>query len=191
MTELNAEEVAAALDSCKCNDCRTAVASKQAPPWGKPLLDLVGFEKSNGKAHTLVRHDPLNFELLAPLNHDILSVHGVVDVDWMFRVAMFSGSVVTAYLSYVSGKLLWNTTRGLASHGTGYINAIKSIPAGSTLEERIEMLKRGDGMYKLEYGSVLDPANRNAPFVANAWLKPNMTLERLFAPALLACRASR
>ena len=78
--------------------------------WGKPLLELVEYEKAHGKTATLLKYDPFDSGLLVPLNYDIPTIFGVVDVDWMFRVAFASRNLFTGWLLYRTAKFYWNLT---------------------------------------------------------------------------------
>ncbi|MBI2899480.1 MAG: hypothetical protein HYY17_04805 [Planctomycetes bacterium] len=129
--------------------------------WCQPMRDFVLYEAANGKTLTLLKYNPLNHDLLIPLNHDIPSLYGVVDVDWMLRIAPAcgSGNIVGGTVTYFGAKTFWNTVRGIGG------------------------LVTGDSSMRFGYGSVFDTANRNAPRVATAWVSWPLTLAQIFRPA--------
>ncbi|MBI2899481.1 MAG: hypothetical protein HYY17_04810 [Planctomycetes bacterium] len=134
--------------------------------WCQPMRDLVMYEAANGKTMTLMRYNPLNNDLLVPLNHDIPSIHGVVDVDWMFRVALHTrvGGELLGGAAYVGYKTAWNTARGTLSAVTGQWD-------------------RYGLQMPFAYASVFDSANINAPRVADRWLHGPLSLAQIFRPA--------
>ena len=136
------------------------MAEEQMIRWGQALRELINYEKENGKLGTLHKYHPMANELLTPLNEDIPSIYGPVDVDWMLRVAPSCMSLLTGYAFYAGAKTFWNTARGVLSWFTP------------------------DSPYSFGYGSIFQIGNRNAPRVAYAWLRMDNTLEMLFKPAL-------
>lgn len=125
--------------------------------WCIPLRDLITYEEENGRAYTLAKYHPLAFDLLLPLNVDIPSVIGAVDVDWMFRVAPACLNSHAGKAFYFGAKTLWNTAKGIGGlFGSGH---------------------------DFNYRSVMQEGNRNAPIAANAWLRQGYTLYDLFEPA--------
>lgn len=128
--------------------------------WCEPLRKLVDYEHKNGRMMTLATYHPMAFDLLMPLNCDIPSIYGSVDVDWMFRVAPVSAHPGMAYSAYGAAKTFWNTAKGVAGLFTG----------------RPE--------HKFNYGSVFQEGNRNAPKVAHLWMTGGQTLWDIFEPAL-------
>jgi len=121
---------------------------------------LIEYEADNGRVSTLKTYHPLAFNLLMPLNTDIPSKYGSVDVDWMFRVAPVSIHPGTGFFVYGAAKTIWNTGKGVA----GWF--VK------------------DPMLKFNYGSIFQGGNRRAAWVAHKWLTSGDTLEEVFAPAL-------
>ncbi|MGY3265207.1 RHS repeat-associated core domain-containing protein [Lysobacter sp. HA35] len=127
------------------------------------LKDLVQYEMDHGKQATVRHYNPLNSDLLIPLNDPAESIYGDVDMDWMFRVSDFgfaaNGEVgrFGAWLDYRVGKFYWNTFRAM----------------GDT--------------YRLEYDSVFSPENERAPFVMAEWLQGDKSLAQIMAPALKKC----
>ncbi len=78
------------------------------PGWCKPLRDRVAFEEEYGKIGTLAVYNPLTHWKCVPLNHDIPSIYGNVDVDWMLRVATLARSQFAAWFTYRYAKIAWN-----------------------------------------------------------------------------------
>ena len=89
------------------------------------LKKLVAYENKNGKQATVMRYNPLNNNLLIPLNDPSKSIYGDVDMDWMFRVSGFglagNGEVgrFGAWLDYRVGKFYWNTFRAMGDSYSG------------------------------------------------------------------------
>lgn len=127
-----------------------------AETWGAPLRELVEYERTRGKWATLLHYNPARGSLLIPLNHDIPTIYGLVDVDWMFRVAWAAYCEFAGWLFYRTAKFYWNLTD----------------PRRGALRER------------LSPASIYQEANENAPRVAHEWLTCGRTLEQIFAPAL-------
>jgi hypothetical protein len=130
------------------------VAGKEE--WHRALRELVDYEAGHGKMLTLLKYHPAAHSLLVPLNYDIPSIFGPVDVDWMFRVAWASGSEFAGWMMYRTAKFYWNITD----------------PRKTGWESRMDMR------------SIFQTANENAPRVAHQWLSTDLTLKQIFAPAL-------
>lgn len=128
--------------------------------WGKPLLDLVKYEEKSGKFKTCMRYNPANCDLLVPLNHNIPSIYGEVDVDWMFRVAWAGKSDFGSWLLYRTAKFYWNV---------------------------LDPRQTGGWSARLSNRSIIQSANEMAPYVAHQWLGGDKTLRHIFAPALKLC----
>ncbi len=128
--------------------------------WGKPLRALVNYEAANGKFKTCMRYNPAAGDYLIPLNHDIPSIYGDVDVDWMFRVAWAGKSQFGSWLLYRTAKFYWNV---------------------------IDPRQTGGWSARLSNRSIIQSANEMAPYVAHQWLSSDQTLRDIFAPALSRC----
>ena len=129
--------------------------------WGKPLRELVAYEEAAGKFQTCMKYNPANSTLLVPLNHDIPSIYGEVDVDWMLRVAWASGNEFTGWLLYRTAKFYWNV---------------------------IDPRQTGGWSARLSNRSIIQSANEMAPYVAHKWLGEGKTLRQIFPPALTQCK---
>lgn len=141
--------------------------------WCTPFMNLVEYEDRHGKLETLWEYNSLNHDLLIPLNRDIPSIYGDVDVDWMFRLAIieemfiipsiFSPSMAEGFgmiasrLGYIGLKGFWNTVRAPFSE------------------------------WDWEYESLLEEANWNAATVINDYIHHDVTLRDIFAPAIAIC----
>ncbi len=122
---------------------------------------LVAYEEAAGKFQTCMKYNPANGSLLVPLNHDIPSIYGYVDVDWMFRVAWAGKSQVGSWLLYRTAKFYWNV---------------------------IDPRQTGGWQARLSEKSIIQSANEMAPYVAHQWLSGDLPLRRIFAPALSRCK---
>jgi hypothetical protein len=129
--------------------------------WGKPLRRFVDFETKNGKFKTLMEYHPANGSLLIPLNHDIPTIYGDVDVDWMLRVAWASDNEFAGWLLYRTAKFYWNV---------------------------IDPRQTGGWDARLSNRSIVQSANEMAPYVAHKWIGEGKTLRDIFAPALAKCK---
>ena len=115
-------------------------------------------------------------ETLIPLNHNIPSIHGDVDVDWMFRLAfiqypfilasVFTPSMaegfglIASYIGYMGAKFFWNSVRALAPE------------------------------WRLEYGSIFEEGNWNSASAIVDWIHHEKSLREIFAPAVTICEQS-
>jgi DNA-directed RNA polymerase subunit M/transcription elongation factor TFIIS len=142
------------------------------PGWCSPLKELVSYEQQNGTLNTIIKYNPANDDLLIPLNHDIPSVYGLVDVDWMLRLtytqvptiipsiispAIAEGlGILYSHFNYLGAKTLWNILRSVSE------------------------------VYDLEFASVMQEANLNAPSVVVSWVHGE-SLDEIFKPALNKC----
>jgi RHS repeat-associated protein len=135
-----------------------------SPEWCQSLRKLVEYDDKFGYFHTTRKYHPLNNKFLTTLNYDIPSIYGDVDVDWMLRLSYTQQISIErselddgfTYLNYVALKFAWNTGRAISSS------------------------------YDLEYKSILQFANANAPRVLIKW-RNGENLKEIFAPALEQC----
>lgn len=137
--------------------------------WCPALRDLIRYDKDNGMFETMQKYHPMANELLTPLNEDIPSTLGMVDVDWMLRVAPSCWSKVGGAIFYFGAKTFWNTARGVLGGAFRLFGE--------------------DNPYTFGYGSMFQTGNRNAPRVAYAWVRQGIPLEGLFQPALELLKA--
>jgi len=161
--------------AAKTTEVQVQRQAQGVPPiWCKDLLALVEYERQHGKILTVLRYHPLNHSLLVDLNHDIPSIYGPVDVDWMLRLSysqlmpLLPGSIPSvgdpimgaaqAYSSYFPAKLGWNVLRSFSDN------------------------------WSFELGSIFQEANIAAPRVLAKWLHGDKSLAEIFAPALAQCR---
>ena len=123
----------------------------------KALKDIVDYDDENGDKKTILKYNPLNNELVMPLNDPCMSIYGPVDIDWMLRVGpdLYLGDYL-AWLSYRTMKFYWNVGRSMSD------------------------------AYELEFNSIYDEANENAPRVGRKWVT-GQSLKTLFKPALEDC----
>jgi Domain of unknown function (DUF4157) len=146
--------------------------------WCSAFMKLVRYEEKNGKAWVLYEYNSFTTgifgeETLIPLNHNIPSIHGDVDVDWMFRLAfiqypfilasVYSPSMaegfglIASYLGYMGAKAFWNSIRA-------------PFPE-----------------WRWEYGSIFEEGNWNSAGAIVDWIHHQKSLREIFAPAVEKC----
>lgn len=156
------------------NTTQSAEESMSDPDlWCADLIELVEYERRNGRLSTIMEYNPVNNDLLPGLNHDIPSIYGIVDVDWMLRLSY--SQVGTIIPSLISPAL---------AEGMGIISSHVNYFAAKTFWNT---LRSTSDQYELEYGSILQEANLNAPSVITSWIHGNETLTEIFAAALEVC----
>jgi len=146
--------------------------------WCHAFNTLIVYEAMHGKIWTLYRYNSfttgiIGDETLIPLNHNIPSILGDVDMDWMFRLA------VTQYAFYISGMALPSLSEYLAE---------KSSRAGQIeLKAFWNTIRAPFPEWNWEYESIFETGNWNAAPAITQWLFSNMSLADLFAPAVKLC----
>jgi hypothetical protein len=139
--------------------------------WCDALMTLVEYEEQHGKLNTLVEYHSFDHDDLIPLNYNIPSIYGEVDVDWMFRLAVVQypfiiGSIFTPSMSEGFGSL--------ASHAMYVL--LKSF--------WIAIDPRTD---QWNWDSLTEEGNWNSSSVIIRWIHGQETLRDIFAPALPLC----
>lgn len=140
--------------------------------WCDAFVRLVEYEDQHGTLATVLRYNPLNNDLLVPLNYDIPSIYGDVDVDWMLRLtytqiptfgsSIFSPAIAQmmglalSHIHYLGAKAFWNIVRSISDR------------------------------YDFELSSIFQTANIRAPAVVVHWIQ-GQRLRQIFAPALAQC----
>ncbi|HYH57463.1 MAG TPA: DUF4157 domain-containing protein [Anseongella sp.] len=139
--------------------------------WCNSLVDLVNYEEQHGKLNTLVEYNSFDNEDLVPLNYNIPSIYGEVDVDWMLRLAVIQypfivGSIFTPSMSEGFGSVFSRL---------GYL-ALKSF--WIAIDPRAE---------NWNWASLTEEGNWNSSPVVIHWIHGAESLRTIFAPALELC----
>jgi hypothetical protein len=148
--------------------------------WCFPVLELLDFETKYGKIGVLLRYSSFTTGIimedkLIPLNHNIPSTLGDVDVDWMFRLAC------TQYLFYITGNVFPSLSEYLAA---------KSSRRGLFILKGIwNTIRAPFPEWTWEYESIYETGNWNAAPAVTEWLFGTGTLGDLFSPAVNQCMA--
>jgi len=162
---------------------KTIQRQSKKPEWCSPFMDLVRYEDEHGKLGVLMTYNPFALSLLPPLNKNIPSIYGEVDVDWMLRLALSQYlTVFVSIFSPSSAELI-----GMAS-----ANEIYFIwkPFWNTLRASFGYATNFDPWKDFEYASVFEEANRNAPMVIRIWFHRETSLRDIFAPAITLCEGN-
>jgi hypothetical protein len=149
--------------------------------WCIPFMELIDYEAKYGKIWVLYRYNSFTTgivgeETLIPLNYNIPSVLGDVDVDWMFRLA------ITQYAFSISGKVFPIMSEYLAAKSAkgglfilkGFWNTVRAMAPE----------------WDWEYDSIYEEGNWNATTAINKWVFGTGTLKDLFKPAVELCEKS-
>jgi hypothetical protein len=149
------------------------VIQRHADPalWCDALMRLIEYEDRHGKLNTLVEYHSLDNDDLVPLNYNIPSIYGEVDVDWMLRMAVIQypfiiGSIFTPSMSEGFGSL---ASRGAYVLLKGFWIA---------LDPRTS---------RWRWESLVEEGNWNSASVIVRWIHGQETLRDIFAPAIPLC----
>ena len=181
--KLLAHELTHVVQQAKGLQNKTIQRQSKKPDWCSPFMDLVRYEDDNGKLGVLMKYNPFAFSLLPPLNKNIRSIYGEVDVDWMLRLAISQYlTVVVSIFSPSSAVLI-----GMAS-----ANEIYFIwkPFWNTLRASFGYATNYEPWKDFEYATVFEEANRNAPMVIRIWFHRDVSLRDIFAPAITLCESN-
>ena len=141
--------------------------------WCSAFMNLVRYEDDNGKWGVITHYHSLSNENLIPLNHNIPSIYGDVDVDWMFRLAFIQYPfIVTSILSPSMSEGFGSIASRIGQIGLkGFWNTIRApFPE-----------------WDLEYQSVVEEGNWNSSIAIVAWIHQDKSLRDIFAPAISMC----
>lgn len=152
--------------------------SDKPSDWCFQFLELLDFETKYGKIGVLLRYNSFSLGLimenkLVPLNHNIPSTFGDVDMDWMFRLAC------TQYVFYITGNVFPTMSEYLAA---------KSSRNGLIVLKGIwNTIRAPFPEWTWEYDSIYETGNWNAAPAITQWFFGSGTLADLFSPALNLC----
>jgi hypothetical protein len=135
-------------------------------------MRLIEYEEDHGRLNTLIEYNSFDNDDLIPLNYNIPSIYGEVDVDWMLRLAVIQypfiiGSIFTPSMSEGFG--------GLASRAA-YL-ALKTFWVA--IDPRTS---------SWNWDSILEEGNWNSANVIVRWIHGEETLRDIFAPAIPLCQ---
>lgn len=173
--KLMAHELSHVIHQNSTSDQSTKLVQRHDAPqlWCSAFMDLVRYEDAHGKWGVITHYHSLSNDRLIPLNFNIPSIFGEVDIDWMFRLAFIQypfiiSSILSPSMSEGFGGLLsragqiglkgfWNTVRAAAPE------------------------------WDLEYGSILEEGNWNSSTAIVAWIHQDLSLRDIFSPAISLC----
>jgi hypothetical protein len=144
--------------------------------WCAAFMDLGRYEDAHGKWGVITHYHSLSNDRLIPLNFNIPSIFGDVDVDWMFRLAFIQYPFI---ISSIFSPSMSEGFGGLFSRAgqiglKGFWNTIRA-----TAPE-----------WDLEYGSILEEGNWNSSTAIVAWIHQDLSLRDIFSPAISLCPSS-
>ena len=141
--------------------------------WCSAFMDLIRYEDNNSKLDVLMHYHSLSNERLIPLNHNIPSIYGEVDMDWMLRLAFVQYPFV--FLSIFTPSM---------AEGFG---SIASRLAQLVLKTGWNTIRAVVPEYDLEYSSVIEEGNWNSSPAIVAYVHHPDSLRDIFAPAVEIC----
>lgn len=175
--QLLAHELAHVLQQ---NHTQNNIIQKHDDPseWCGPFKQLIDYEARYGRLWVLYRYNSFTTgifgeETLIPLNYNIPSILGDVDVDWMFRLA------VTQYAFSISGKFAPGLSDDLAAQSS--VNGLR------ILKGTWNTIRAPFPQWNWEYESIREEGNWNASTAINKWMMGVGTLKDLFKPAVDLC----